>query len=480
MSTVREEVVATMGIDNSTVEAGLGITTSYVQKWVGTVKDEEAKYTDWWNTELKKREEMEVTASVRAASRSIQARKLMREREAAAGIAAKAEQAAANAVIGGGSMPAGWVEHAASQAAARELEAKAAAAVEKSVAKGVSSGVMREAMVLVREGFRGDFTRMFGSASKLLGMLGLGALELTGIGVVLGEVAGIAAAWWSMRKAEKEEAASQQRLDAGTGIIADRLKHDLANLEKSGRISHEQALQMGNRLNAPTQTGNKMVQDFIRKNGGILSDETVKEMARLDEEHQRKMVEIGREAMDVHGRITAGLFQQHVLKDEMAKLDNRTLEYKKKQAELDEVQRNLLVDQKTALNEKLELQRKTQEEQNLYDQAKLRMANIQQSDREKYMPTLDELAHHGRFTHQARAIERIERHIKRDYEFGNTSQADKDILERNKMYDSLADKKILPERQALHEIRDLNAQMKLHLQNIAEGKAALLVKFGFK
>jgi len=474
---LREEVLVALGIDNSAVERGLGVHRSHFQEYLNFQRSEEGKYSNWWNTELKKREEMEVAASVRAAFRAIQARRLLRERETAREVAANVEQAAANTLIGQGSLPAGWMEQAAAKKAGKELEEKAAKAAIEQAEKKVSAGVMREAMVLVREGFRGDFTRMFGSASKLLGMLGLGITQMLGIGVIIGEVAGIASAWWSMRKAEKAETASETRLDNVQKGIAERLKAEINNLEKAGRVSHEEAQKMAQRLNVPSAQGNKMAQDFIRKHGGVISDKDLEEMKRLDEEHQRKVSENGALEMNAHDRLSSALVRQMVLKDEMAKMDRATIDYKKKQLELDEAQHQADIASKDIQAEKLELQQKINQEQQVVDQAKLRIANIEQSEMEKFMPTLDELAHHGRFGRQARSISRLERHAKREFERGDVVGAKHDIDQRNKVYDSLADRHVVAQRTSLHEIQTLNAEMNLTLKKIAKGEAILKTKF---
>src|SRR5581483_10874719 len=238
----REEVLVAMGIDNSAVERGLGVHRSHFHEHLDWQKTEEAKYSNWWNTELKKREEAEVAASVRAASRSIQARRLLREREAARDRAAKAEQDAANTVIGQGSLPAGWAEQAAARKAAIELEKKAAEGL-KDVATGAhgGAGAMREFMTVIREAARGDFKRMAGSLSILATRLGLTGASLAGFGVALAEAGAILYYAIQTRNAVKEEEKSEARLKTGAEIMAKHLRTDVANFEKVGKISHETA-----------------------------------------------------------------------------------------------------------------------------------------------------------------------------------------------------------------------------------------------
>jgi hypothetical protein len=479
--TMREEVLVMMGADASAIERGLGVGRSHFNDYLNYIKTEEGKYSSWWNTELKKREEAEVAASVRAASRSIQARRLLRQREAARGLAADAEQAAANTVIAGGSLPAGWAERAAAQKAARELEMKAAGALKDAAghAHG-ASGAMRELMVVVRELARGDVTRLPGSLSRLLGMIGLSTSGLLGVAAAAAEAGAVLYEVYQTRKAVKEEEQSQTRMDAGAKIMAVKLRQDIANFEKVGKLNHETAERYQKILSAPTLERNRVVVDALRKLGGPVTKHDAEAEARADEEHAKNVARYAREDMNAQENLIMSGFKVLEIKGEMAKLDRTGIEYKKKQLELDEAQRNLLLDQKRFTEEKAALQTKINEEQRVFEQAQLRIKDINQKEREKFMPTLEELAHHGRFGGQARSIGRLERRIKRDYERGDLGGADRDIASRNKIYDSLADRGVVAERTSLREIQKLNDEMRLHLKAIATGKAELKVKFGLK
>lgn len=475
--TLREEVLVALGIDNSAVEQGLGVNRNHFKEYLEYLKTDERKYSDWWNTELKKREEMEIASSVRAASRAIQARRLLRERETARELAANAEQAAANTVIGGGSMPAGWAERAAAQKAGRELEMKAAEAL-KDAAGGAhgTAGAFRELMVVIREGTRGDFKRMFGSMTRLLGMLGFSMTQMAGVAAGVVEAGAIIYYALSTRKAAAQNDQSEKDLDKGAGTIAGRLKTEIANLEKAGKLSHETAKQYDTILNHPTMERNRVIQDRLRALGGPITKHDAEAEARLDEEHRKKLAAYAREDMTTSERLTMDHFKALSLKGEMAKLDRTGLEYKQKQIELDDAQRDILIDQKKLEEEKAQAAQKANEEQRVYDEAKLRMADMQQREREKFMPTLEELAHHGKFGAQARAILRLDRHIKRDYERGDTAGADHDIAARTKAYDSLADRGVLAERAERREVKELTAKMQMHIAAIASGKVVLPVK----
>jgi len=477
---LREEVLVAMGIDNSAVERGLGVHRSHFQEYLNFQRSEEGKYSNWWNTELKKREDAEVAASVRAASRSIQARRLLREREAAREAAANAEQAVANTVISGGSVPSGWAEQAAAKKAARELEMKAAEAL-KDAAGGAhgSAGALREFMVVIREAARGDFKRMASSLSILATRLGFTGASLAGFGAVLAESAAIAYYALQTRKAVKEEEDSEKRVNTGANIMAKRLRTEVTDFEKVGKLSHETAEKFQKILESPTLERNRIVQDALRKLGGNVTKHDVVEEARLDEEHNRNIRRNAREDMNAEENLIMSGFKVLEIKGEMAKLDRTSVEFKKKQLELDEAERNQLQDQKRFTDEKLELQRKVNEEQHIYEQAQIRIKDINQREREKFLPTLEELKH-SRFGGQAAQIAMLERKTKLDFLMGNTTQADKDIAARNKIYDSLADRGVIAERTSLREIQKINDESRVHLKAIAEGKAELRVKFGLK
>jgi hypothetical protein len=405
---------------------------------------------------------MEIASSVRAATRANQARRLLRERETASDV----KTAVTNNVIGQGSIPAGWAEAAARGKAARDLEAKAAEALKGAThsAHG-AAGAFKELMVVIREGARGDFKKMFSSLSILGTRVGLGLSSMAGIGAVLAIAGAAMFKWKEMKDAEAEEGESDKRLEDGNKTVSDRLRHQLENLEKAGKITHDQAVTVGNRLNAPSQGGNHMVQDFIRKHGGIVSDETLKKMGELDEEHRKNSARYAREEMNLEEKVISDGFRVLRLKGEMAHLDRTSLEYKQKQVELDETQRDLLHDQKEMENQKTAAQRRQLE-------LNQEMKQIREGELSKFMPTLDELSHRGVFRSQARQALRLERQIKRDFEMGNVGKAQTDLAMRDKIYDSIADRKVLPQREERRRVSEIADQLK----DIANGNKTLKVK----
>ncbi len=128
-----------------------------------------------------------------------------------------------------------------------------------------------------------------------------------------------------------------------------------------------------------------------------------------------------------------------------------------------------------------DLKRKAAEEQQQADEirqhAAERIAELSKEEQERYMPTLKEL-HASRYGGQAAQIEMLERRAKRDYLRGDPAEARKDIAARDKIYDSLADKGIVAKRHEAREILDIQTQMRDALKHLASGDAAVKIKVG--
>jgi hypothetical protein len=140
-------------------------------------KSGEQQYGEWWNKQLLERD-------INAAQRSNTARRLLRQR--AASKDAAESLAAQNALDDS-------IEAASRRNLARRLLRERA---EKRKGHGANSGAMRETLVLLREIGRGNWNRVPGSLSILLGQLGLMKLLMNPItAAVLGLVAGFAAAY---------------------------------------------------------------------------------------------------------------------------------------------------------------------------------------------------------------------------------------------------------------------------------------------
>lgn len=99
MATTSEEIQIRLGVDAKSLMSSLDRATGYVKQWKGKVKTAEEEYTSWWSNELKKREEKELDAAIRAATRSNRARALLRQRAAAREAKLAAEQARAEMLM---------------------------------------------------------------------------------------------------------------------------------------------------------------------------------------------------------------------------------------------------------------------------------------------------------------------------------------------------------------------------------------------
>jgi hypothetical protein len=99
-------------------------------------------------------------------------------------------------------------------------------------------------------------------------------------------------------------------------------------------------------------------------------------------------------------------------------------------------------------------QKKQQEADQIRQRASREITNILQRAVERFMPSLDELAHHGGpFGGTARGIERMDNRIKREFIHGDVAGARKDIVARDRLYDSLAARGVLAERTEAREIK---------------------------
>lgn len=429
----KEEVVVAIGTDTSSIEKGLGIGRNYFAKWIGDLKTEEQKYSEWWNSELKKREEMEVASSVRAATRSNLARRLHRQRN-------DAQAAELAETIGQGSIPESW----------KKMSSQARESAGDAVNAFKEWGHETSDEISKQSGFFGfAFENSFHHTLKAMKKL---------VAINLVELGFQAKDYWdkfSLYMADafygnnsRAEALKERIIQSNTDFFhaANTARWEK---QKADAKEREQMVEDAKKyLNLQDQI-NESINAQRKLKGGKdaeLADANAIGKANLDIQEKTLELEEARKE-GVNGRMKAAVAELAIEQDKLAILQVQTAQQQK--------------------------QKEIEEETNL---AKIRMADIQQRDREKYMPTLEELSHGGRFGSQARRIGRLDRQIKRDYEFGHTGQADKDIAARNKIYDSLADRGVVSERSEAREIKEIQAKLGIHIANIAEGKATIKVK----
>lgn len=93
MGMSQEEISVKLGVDHKALNSGMETAGNTVKSWVKKRKTDEEEYTQFWKRELDKR----TAADVEAASRAIQARRLLRQRAAT-------REARINQEVGGGTL----------------------------------------------------------------------------------------------------------------------------------------------------------------------------------------------------------------------------------------------------------------------------------------------------------------------------------------------------------------------------------------
>ncbi|MDE2103926.1 MAG: hypothetical protein KGL39_42210 [Patescibacteria group bacterium] len=392
--------------------------------------------------------------------------------------------------IAAGSIPAnmvGGAERMAKEAEYAERLAKAGIVVGKGAHEmSVGAKVWTEGAVLVREGLRGNWSRMFGSFTILIGAIG------SVVGVALGIVAaadglfellggnGLVRHFLDYRKARAGEEQSGKDLQEKTASTAEMGETRVAALERAGIIDKKQAENFKNRLKDKNRTPESIGQVYSEINklmpkGGLDELSAMPEKKRLDEEHAKKMLEFQREDYEIKGGIQSKLnndqMTAHIIAEDMAKLDRNSIEYKKKQLELDDANRNVQKDQVELAKQKAEAAKKiadaTREQAKLISEAQLRANETGERHDESFMPTLQELARAGgRFGSMARMAVQDEKRAKRDYMRGDVAGAHREIANRDRIYESLSGAGIIAESPEAREIKDLNKQLAIHFASM--------------
>jgi len=431
MSVTREEATVVLGLDLGTIERNLGIGKSYFDRWGKQLKSDQEKYTEWWGAELKKREEMEVAASVRAATRANLARKLRRERTEASAERISEE-------IGQGSIPESWgkVSEAAKTSA---HEAEGAFTHFKHHAKHEIHGA---AEIIANE--------FGGKAGQIAGGLK---------GFMFGTVTVIAAvgmeAWnkfteWVAGRATGAESP----LNELTAKLLD-AKREYYRKEREEREKAREAEKLAN------EEARKNAQEQLK-----LDDQLTDIQIRQREETEGANTAAGRSSE--HGRLQLNVANLEYELD-IAKAGKDRIEITKKQIELESAKLELI-------RFETEEQRRQAEAQKIQANAERERQQIAKAELSQFMPTLQELSHRGIFRREARQIGRLERNIRRDFEFGNVSKAQQDLAARDKLYDSLSARGALPEREAARQQTELARRTAESLDELKNGKKALFVK----
>ncbi len=204
-----------------------------------------------WNREA--RAQVAAAEQANAEVLAIEARRL--EKQAELNRAWMAEQAAV-AAAGAGSGGYGSGFKTAEQVALEGGEAAAGGAALAGAAKGTEevakeahgfAGILRESAVILREGLRGNFTRMIGSATILAGLLGGWAVA---IGTATAAIAAYPAyLYWKANKAAED---SQKSLEKTSQGAAGDLKKQVEDLAAAGILSKKDAAVLRKQLEDPT------------------------------------------------------------------------------------------------------------------------------------------------------------------------------------------------------------------------------------
>lgn len=502
---IKEEVQLQLGADASKFFSGVNQASGYMDSWVEKVKNIESGYTGWWAKELSKRDALVIasnektTAALRASIAEKQAIQLVEiERVKLAQMAANAEIAAQQKSMNDSSFMVLGANKERNAVSTIETGAsgigwfgakKAADKVKKAGhAAGGFSTVLRESAVIVREGLRGNFTRMIGSFSILIEAIG--AVAMAGLAVVGAADAvfelfggnGIYRQVSSYFKAKSYEKESGKDLEHKVGDASEIQSQRIDSMERAGLIDKKTAGDYRARLKQPGYESVSAVQiELNRIQGGRTVDQIadMPERQRLLDEAAKANKASQRDAMSPQDRLKSDANEWWSKKMALPARDDGSLKYAQDLLEVKRLEKIVTEEEAEAtktLTEEAQKQKDlASEKTKIQQEAALRISEIQQREMEKFMPTLDELASHGSFGSQARAIQRTDRRIKREFESGNVAGAQSDIASRDKIYDSLAARGVVAERSEAREIKDLNKQMAIRLAQMGTKTSPLII-----
>lgn len=232
MSETRKAIIISTGMDNLGLVAALKENETFVGASANRIKAIYAKLAG----EKAAIEAAENDASLarlnafRAEQEAIN--KAWMEKQAAMSVIAGGSGGAGSGFVTAEQKAAGLGENAIAGGAAGALAGKGLRAVGHE--GGALATIFRETAVLTREGFRGNFTRMLGSFTILLGAIGGLA-----VAVAVGTAAIVAIPAWKTFKAFKEKNAAEAALNSDFKIkdLAETLRKRVDELEKNKLLS---------------------------------------------------------------------------------------------------------------------------------------------------------------------------------------------------------------------------------------------------
>jgi len=437
----REEVSIAVGADVTTIEQSLGMGRNYFARWGRELKSDGEKYTEWWNAELKKREDAQLASDVRMAQRSNLARRLFRQRAEGA-----AERAATE--IGKGSIPESWQKMSEYSKQSAQTASDAWRGFNKT-----TSGEIISASGKFSQTFRTAVKSIFGSETSALikggiygaiiagGVAGWKALTkfmadtLYGVNGITGE----RDAWGKFLEGRRKDLRKErEQADKDRAAQAEADKERISNFEKIIKKENElQEVRQGIYEEGQSSPGNAL-------------------QARID--HLESELAIKNSRL---GTLTAyGPFGSQVGTEQQ--ILEAQIEAEKVKLELLKAQNQQKDKQSARDKDLLEIQKE--------------QANIGKKELQSFMPTLQELSKRGVFRREARQIGILERQIGRDLQMGDFGKAEADLAQRNKLFDQLSAKGVLPERDAVRRQAELARRQTELLEGIADGKKTLNVK----
>lgn len=315
-----------------------------------------------------------------------------------AGLAAKAMREGGAILEGGASIPANMAGGAAKLAAiargeqlVKEAEAaeKAAAGVAREV--GGFGSIMRETAVLFREGMRGNWTRMIGSLSVLIGYIGgMAAMVAIPLAAIL------AVPGWKAYKAYKGEQDSDKDMKTAFGKEGEELRKRISYLRRAGVISEQQEADYARALKRGDVDSVLNATNPLLKNGSAADQakrtETAQEAARINAQGQKDELNAYREGVPLLTKRMSLEIERHNILGKMQYMQRDSVEYARSNVEQETLLREIKKDQVALDKEKTELQKQYTEDNKKVRKLQGEMADIDVKDA---IPSLEELAGGG-------------------------------------------------------------------------------------
>ena len=357
MADQRKAIIISTGMDNIQLLAALKDSEVATGASLERIKGLYAKFSEQ-QAALETRKNEQSLAKLKATDDL----KLAEMKRFFAAQAAMYEEQAAVAAIAGGSIPAGMAAGAAGGKIAGEAEAAA-----KELHGG--STIVRETAVLFREGLRGNFTRMLGSLTILIGAIGaMAAVVAVGTGAIVGLPA---YRLWQSLKGEK---AGAKELEDRSKGEADDLRKRIEQMRSVGLIDAKTAGQYTDRLRSGSTDDVNFVlgaTNRLMPAGGIDSLAGMSNRARAMEDLQRQQYELDhKESNDPKQRYLADTMNLMRIQAQLNSLKESSPEWLEKRKEWNAEYLKQLQDihdeqNKTAEDKKKALQEETEKDKEL-------------------------------------------------------------------------------------------------------------------